>query len=167
MSDWRPSVARLEDLRTHISALPWLGPAALAAASLLVVAVLTQADPYAADSLLPGCPFHALTGLFCPGCGATRAVHALIHGDPLLAMRMNLLATLAIPLLPLMLLRSLRGPDPATGWLTDARLWLVLVVAFSVLRNLPLHPLIWLAPLELLARGLARAARACSRKFNS
>ena len=147
MSDWRPSVARLEDLRTHISALPWLGPAALAAASLLVVAVLTQADPYAADSLLPGCPFHALTGLFCPGCGATRAVHALIHGDPLLALRMNLLATLAIPLLPLMLLRSLRGPDPATDWLTDARLWLVLVVAFSVLRNLPLHPFIWLAPL--------------------
>lgn len=26
------------------------------------------------------CPFHAATGLYCPGCGGTRAVLALIHG---------------------------------------------------------------------------------------
>lgn len=26
------------------------------------------------------CPFHALTGLYCPGCGGTRAFYAFIHG---------------------------------------------------------------------------------------
>ncbi|TAH46101.1 MAG: DUF2752 domain-containing protein [Dokdonella sp.] len=147
MTRWRVSAVWFEALRMRISAQPWMGPAALAVAALLVVAVLTHADPYAADSLLPGCPFHALTGLFCPGCGATRAVHALIHGNPLLALRMNLLATLAIPLLPLMLLRSLRGPGPATVWLTDARPWAALVLGFTLLRNLPLMPFLLLAPL--------------------
>ena len=27
------------------------------------------------------CPFHAITGLRCPGCGISRALAALLHGD--------------------------------------------------------------------------------------
>ena len=29
---------------------------------------------------LPPCLFHLITGYFCPGCGGTRAVRALLHG---------------------------------------------------------------------------------------
>lgn len=137
----------VQTLRMCMVRQPWLTPLILALGALLVIAVLTQANPFAADSLLPGCPFHALTGLFCPGCGVTRALHALIHGDPVLALRMNLLAMLAIPMLPLMLWRGLYGPLPGTVWLTDARPWLALVLAFTLLRNLPLMPFILLAPL--------------------
>ena len=41
--------------------------------------------------IYPVCAFHELTGLNCPGCGATRALYALLHGDFLTAMRDNAL----------------------------------------------------------------------------
>ena len=31
------------------------------------------------------CLFHHVTGLYCPGCGGTRAVLLLLHGHPLLS----------------------------------------------------------------------------------
>lgn len=32
--------------------------------------------------LIPGfCVFRTLTGIYCPGCGGTRAFHLLFHGD--------------------------------------------------------------------------------------
>src|SRR5471030_1085826 len=37
------------------------------------------------------CLFHQLTGLNCPGCGMTRALYALLHGDFLLALKDNAL----------------------------------------------------------------------------
>jgi len=35
------------------------------------------------------CPFRALTGYPCPGCGMTRAFSALAHGEPLRAVLYN------------------------------------------------------------------------------
>lgn len=39
--------------------------------------------------LLPPCMFHTLTGFSCPGCGCTRAVIALLHGDILQSLCYN------------------------------------------------------------------------------
>lgn len=116
-----------------------LGVAALALASVSVVALV---DPNEAGHY-PTCPFLALTGLYCPGCGSLRAVHALAHGDVGAAVGLNVLTVLAV--LPLLVVwvrwtrRSWNGTH-RTVVAPAPLLWtlLVVVAVFAVLRNLPL-----------------------------
>ncbi len=125
---------------------PRLPAIVLAVAALAVAGMLTMLDPFSASTVLPPCFFHALTHLYCPGCGTTRALHALLHGELVLAVQMNPLTVIALALIPLMVWNTM-CPDRA--WFTrvsDARLWLPLVVAFAVLRNLPWEPFVSLAP---------------------
>lgn len=42
------------------------------------------------------CPFLATTGWQCPGCGGTRAVLAVLHGDLGTALRMNAAVVLMV-----------------------------------------------------------------------
>jgi hypothetical protein len=49
-------------------------------------------------SLYPACPFRELLHLDCPGCGATRALAALLHGRLQEAMRLNALFVLLLPI---------------------------------------------------------------------
>ncbi|HUK81431.1 MAG TPA: DUF2752 domain-containing protein [Verrucomicrobiae bacterium] len=109
--------------------------AALAAAGLWLV------NPNAL-TWCPHCPLHSLTGLYCPGCGSTRALHQLVHGHLLAAFRLNPLAVVALPLLALWLARSERG-DVKSMWIWTL---LVVIVVFGVLRNLPVYPFSLLAP---------------------
>ena len=44
------------------------------------------------------CPFKFVTGLPCPGCGGTRAVMALLHGQILEAIYLNPLSVLLVVL---------------------------------------------------------------------
>ena len=53
-------------------------------------------DPSSDDFL--SCSFYRLTGLYCTGCGTTRALHALLHGRVLQAMRFNGFMLLWLPL---------------------------------------------------------------------
>jgi Protein of unknown function (DUF2752) len=46
----------------------------------------------------PICPFYALTHLLCPGCGGTRALYQLLHGNLSEALRLNALVTVAAPI---------------------------------------------------------------------
>ena len=57
-----------------------LAPLILLVAGVFVV-FYYHVDPSAADSITPRCAFRVLTGYDCPGCGAQRAFHALLHGD--------------------------------------------------------------------------------------
>jgi len=45
--------------------------------------------PGGPQSLYPRCVFHAVTGLLCPGCGTTRALHQLLHGHVVAAFQLN------------------------------------------------------------------------------
>lgn len=112
--------------------------------------LLVRFDPNAAGSPFLPCLFHAFTGLYCPGCGITRALHALVHGDFGQMMAMN-------PLLPLLLLAvpmlALQGwgyrlplPRALLRPLSSASLWIGLILVYWIARNLPWWPFTWLAP---------------------
>ena len=60
--------------------------------------LLRSYDPNAANSIFPPCMFKAFTGYHCIGCGLTRAMHALAHGDIVRAFEMNPLAMLVLSL---------------------------------------------------------------------
>jgi hypothetical protein len=118
-------------------------PARTAGAALGAATVLWFVDP--STRRIPLCPLHAMTGLWCPFCGCTRAVHALVHADPGTAMRDNALFVTALPLLVLLWWRWWQQPSVARP-LPRPLIWVatVLVLAFGVLRNLPQGR--WLAP---------------------
>ena len=51
------------------------------------------------------CPFSALTGLYCPGCGGLRAVNDLTHGDLMGAASSNLVFVVLVPVIVVLWLR--------------------------------------------------------------
>lgn len=124
--------------------------AALAIAGVAGVLVLRNFDPVADGSLFPQCPFHALTGGWCIGCGMTRAMHALAHFDLPRAFSMNPLMVLLLLLSPAMLAWYWgwrpRAMDPLMRAMGEPRFWLVLLPGYMVLRNLPWWPFNLLAP---------------------
>lgn len=131
------------------------------AAVLAVLVVLASAaglwylkvsDPNG-PSILPPCVLHELTGLYCSGCGITRALRLILNGHFYAGFRMNPLAVVSLPFLlaalAVILLRLWRGrPVPSLPlWLP----WVALavIVLFMVARNLPWEPFSWLAPTEI------------------
>lgn len=48
-------------------------------------------------SFYPRCPFYAATHWLCPGCGSTRALYSLLHGQWNAAMHYNAMFTLLLP----------------------------------------------------------------------
>lgn len=115
-------------------------PAGIAVGGL-GLALLVQAvfDPFRVD--IPLCPVYHLTGIYCPGCGATRAVHALLDGDVLLALQNNVLIVVALPVAAVLyVLWTARRVQGRTLGLPPPALVLVLAVlagVFAVLRNFP------------------------------
>lgn len=113
----------------------------LGAAALGVGAVIFFFNP-TTHAFYPVCKFHQLTGLNCPGCGATRALYALLHGNFLTALRDNALFVFALAAGLVygmwFMVRKFRG-RPGSEIFPAKFLWPALAVAlvFTVLRNLP------------------------------
>lgn len=93
------------------------------------------------------CPFRALTGLFCPFCGGTRAVAALTNGDLPAALSYNAVAVPLVMALALywvsQVVVALRGGVPRMPRLSSRTLAVLgaLLLVFAVWRNIPALPL--------------------------
>jgi hypothetical protein len=123
------------------------------AAALTIVLLYYFFDAREERSFFPHCPFNTLTGLYCPGCGSQRVLTAILHGDIISAVKYNVLAVIAIPFLLYSLVvfihnvfykkqlqqRFFYSP-------VFVRIVLISVLAFWVLRNIPIFPFTLLAP---------------------
>jgi len=123
------------------------------AAGVLTALHATDLSGGGAARFMPACLFHETTGLHCPICGATRATQAMLYGDLSAALNNNALYVLI-------------GLPAAAAWVVWAgwpwlcgrpmprlRSWMirtaaVLFFGFWVLRNVPVEPLTWLAPVD-------------------
>ena len=99
------------------------------------------------------CVFYELTGFYCAGCGATRALDALVHFRISDAVGYNIFFVIVLPVVAYYGLKQYVAfvfgkdilPFPAPG-LKTARIVFVLIILFAVLRNIPTYPLTLLAP---------------------
>ncbi|MBC7912090.1 MAG: DUF2752 domain-containing protein [Pyrinomonadaceae bacterium] len=94
----------------------------------------------------PSCPFRALTGFDCPGCGSLRGLHQLLHGNLAAAFAFNPLMALSAPFVGYSFLSyallALRGRSLPRVFLPARVIWLLLllVVSFGIVRNTSLYP---------------------------
>jgi len=127
--------------------LVWLAAGGVACA----VAMLFLFDP-ANARVFPPCPFHAATGLHCPGCGSLRGLHRLLQGDVVGAIDSNVLMVMSLPFAAWWGVRGFTAAVFGLKWrrvfLRAGWIWGILwvIVAFGVLRNVPFYPFTALAP---------------------
>ena len=143
-------VDRIPTLRSPATAMEWLvAGVCLGLVCMSVWFIMVFAPPGPGSIMVP-CVFRTLTHLHCPGCGITRCLHALAHGDIMRAWAMNPLAMLALGALIVEV--SDRALGQPRAWrrmrrvMHNASVWAVVVVVFFIARNLPWAPFSWLAP---------------------
>jgi len=140
---------------------PWLttrAQIALAACACAGASAFLYAVDPARHAVYPQCLLYNATGYYCAGCGATRAIHALLHGRVIEALHDNALFVAALPLL-----LYVAGSYALAAWRADA--WpeislekhklarrgisiFLAMMAFMLLRNLPGWPFDCLKPLH-------------------
>lgn len=128
--------------KVSATASPTKFAAVLLAATALGAGALIYFFNPTTHGFYPVCQFHRLTGWNCPGCGATRAVYALLHGNVSTAIRDNALLICALAALTIRAIwfAVKKRTGRTTGDFFPTKfLWPLLVVAlvFTVLRNLP------------------------------
>lgn len=115
----------------------YIFPAIVALLLITVYFILNPSD----SALFPKCPFLALTGLKCPGCGSQRAIHSLLNLDIVSALRYNGLLVISIPVIILYLYAEINRNRKAglySHMHSQFIIWciFVIVITWWILRNI-------------------------------
>ncbi|PYC66449.1 hypothetical protein C7C45_25005 [Micromonospora arborensis] len=134
-------------LRLYERSPRWTVPLAAVGCVAAGMGYALISDPAdASPDATPTCLLKLTTGLDCPGCGGTRALWYVLHGDLPAAARHHFLFVFALPFLAYLFVAW--AGNQAFGWrLPELRIsskviggFLAAWLAFSVLRNLPWAP---------------------------
>ncbi|MCA9333461.1 DUF2752 domain-containing protein [Candidatus Saccharibacteria bacterium] len=82
-----------------------------------------------------------MTGLYCPGCGSTRALYSLLHGRILDAIRFNPVLVFSIPIIVMLFVKPTWARKTWVPWCAA-----IVLITHGVLRNIPVWPFELLAP---------------------
>ena len=100
------------------------------------------------------CMFHQITGFYCSGCGASRALRSILHFDFYQALRYNAIFTLCLPLFAVyfggLSISYIRfGKDRVSEKISMKIIYIFVAVAlvYGILRNIPAFS--FLAPVNL------------------
>lgn len=100
------------------------------------------------------CMFHQITGFYCSGCGASRALRSILHFDFYQALRYNAIFTFVLPFLAVyfcaLMISYIRfGKDKISEKIPVKIVWIFVAAAvlYGILRNIPVFS--FLAPVTL------------------
>lgn len=128
-----------------------LRSAAVVLLTLFVLGFIYLFNP-STSTLYPACPFLLFTGCYCPGCGSLRAIHQLTRGHLAAALGLNLLMVLSLPFVAYSFashaLFAVAERPLRTYFIRPGFIWslLGLILAYWMLRNVPVYPFSLLAP---------------------
>jgi len=124
---------------------------AVLSAGIIAGFILFAFNPANSNFYAP-CPFHALTGFYCPGCGSLRSFHQLLHGNVATAFGLNPLLVLSLPFLGYSffsyIMVGVKGRPLPNVFVPSNYIWVLfgIVLLFWGLRNIPCYPFLLLAP---------------------
>lgn len=114
-----------------------------AAAMLLAAGILTAFALWYPEirNFCPICPSYTFFHIYCPGCGTTRAVYCLLHGNLTGFFRNNIMLLPILMLVGLLLIR----PDFKKHY-TFLNIFTLLLILYTICRNIPIYPFTLLTP---------------------
>ena len=92
----------------------------------------------------PICPSYTFFHVYCPGCGSTRAMYCLMHGNLVGFFRNNLMLLPILSVVGLLIL----WPDFKKHYIfLNVFTWLLIL--YMICRNIPIYPFTLLTPVGI------------------